>query len=85
MPTSKPSGGLFVDDDICRQDYALFNMKISYEIISNLNVFLILDNITDTRYEINGATPCLGSRHSADSDYISTNHISDLTTNTKEQ
>lgn len=49
----KAIGGLFVDDDICRQDYALFNMKLSYEIISNLNVFLILDNITGTRYEIN--------------------------------
>lgn len=49
----KAIGGLFVDDDICRQDYALFNMKLSYEIISNLNVFLVLDNITDTRYEIN--------------------------------
>lgn len=49
----KAIGGLFVDEDICRQDYALFNMKLSYEIIHNLNIFLILDNITDARYEIN--------------------------------
>ncbi len=44
--------GLFVSPQIERQDYALLNLKVSYRVVKPLELFLCLNNITDTRYTI---------------------------------
>lgn len=49
----KGTGGLYVADDIHKQSYATFNLRLSYQIIRQLQIFLNLDNITDARYTIN--------------------------------
>ena len=49
----KGVGGLYVADDIKMQNYALLNMKISWEICRYISIFTRLENITDTRYVIN--------------------------------
>ena len=49
----KGVGGLYVADEVKNQNYAVLNMKISYEVCRYLSVFTRLENITDTRYVIN--------------------------------
>lgn len=49
----KGTGGLYVADDYKHQDYALLNLKVTYEICRYVSVFLRLENITDARYTIN--------------------------------
>ena len=49
----KGTGGLFVHESMKRQNYALLNMKLTYDICRNASIFTRLENITDTRYEIN--------------------------------
>ncbi len=44
--------GLFVAPQIERQNYALLNMKVSYRVVKPLELFLCLNNITNTRYTI---------------------------------
>ena len=56
----KGVGGLYVADDIRHQNYAIVNTRISYQIIKLIQVFLNLDNITDTRYVINRGYPMPG-------------------------
>lgn len=45
--------GLFVAEEIRRQNYALLNTKITYSVASWLDLFLRLENMTSARYEIN--------------------------------
>lgn len=45
--------GLFVSEGIKKQNYALLNMKVSYDICKYVGIFTRLENITDTRYVIN--------------------------------
>lgn len=40
-------------DDYKHQEYALLNLKVTYEICRYVSVFLRLENITDARYTIN--------------------------------
>ena len=49
----KGIGGLYVSDGIARQNYALLDMKISYELCRYLSLFCRLENITDAHYVIN--------------------------------
>lgn len=49
----KGIGGLYVADDIKRQDYALVNLKITYDLCSHATLFTRLENITHARYTIN--------------------------------
>ena len=49
----KGVGGLYVDDDIRNQNYATVNLRLSYQVIKQLQLFVNLDNITDARYIIN--------------------------------
>ncbi len=49
----KGIGSLYVADDIHNQNYATFNLRMSYQIVKLLHLFINLDNITDTRYTIN--------------------------------
>ena len=49
----KGVGGLYVADDVKRQNYALLNLKLTYSICSYVDIFTRLENITDTRYTIN--------------------------------
>lgn len=49
----KGIGGLYVSDDMNHQNYALLNMKFSYQVIRVLELFATLDNITNARYTIN--------------------------------
>lgn len=49
----KGAAGLYVSDDMKLQDYALLNVKISYEVSRYIDLFTRLENITDTRYTIN--------------------------------
>lgn len=46
-------GGLYVADDMDKQNYALINMKFTYNPFRFLELFATLDNLTDTRYTIN--------------------------------
>ena len=45
--------GLFVADGIHRQNYALVNLKASWQVCAPVALFVRLDNITDARYVIN--------------------------------
>lgn len=45
-------GGLFVADGIDHQNYALINMKLTYNVLRWLELFANLDNITNTNYTI---------------------------------
>lgn len=45
--------GLYVADGIKKQNYALLNLKVSYEVCRYLSLFVRLENITDTHYLIN--------------------------------
>ncbi len=49
----KGIGGLYVAENIKRQNYALLNLKVTWDICKNLSVFTRLENITDARYTIN--------------------------------
>lgn len=49
----KGVGGLYVADDIKRQNYLLINLKLNYEICKYITVFMNLENITDKTYVIN--------------------------------
>lgn len=49
----KGVGGLYVSDDMARQNYALLNMKLTWDICRYVSVFARLENITDARYTIN--------------------------------
>lgn len=49
----KGVGGLFVAEGIKNQNYALLNLKLSYEVCRYLAIFTRLENITDARYVIN--------------------------------
>lgn len=46
-------GGLYVADDVSLQNYALLNMKLTYNALRFLDVFATLDNITNAQYVIN--------------------------------
>lgn len=45
--------GLYVSDDMKRQNYALLNLRGEYTFNKYLSIFLRLNNITDARYVIN--------------------------------
>ena len=49
----KGVGGLYVADDVKHQNYALLNLKVTWEICRYVSVFTRLENITDARYTIN--------------------------------
>lgn len=49
----KGVGGLYVADNVKHQNYALLNLKLSYEICRYVAIFTRLENITDARYVIN--------------------------------
>lgn len=49
----KGVGGLYVADNIRHQNYALLNLKITWDICRYVSVFTRLENITDARYMIN--------------------------------
>ena len=46
-------GGLFVYNDMERENYALLGMKVTYTPVKCLDIFANLDNITDVKYQIN--------------------------------
>lgn len=56
----KGVGGLYVADDIKNQNYALLNLKVTYEICRYISLFTRLENITDARYTINRGYPMPG-------------------------
>ena len=49
----KGVGGLFVSEDVKHQDYALLDLRMTYNICKWVDVFANLDNITDAKYMIN--------------------------------
>ena len=49
----KGVGGLYVADGIDHQTYATLNLRLTYQPVSLLQLFVNLDNITDARYTIN--------------------------------
>lgn len=49
----KGVGGLYVADNIEHQNYALLNLKVTWDICRYASVFTRLENITDARYTIN--------------------------------
>ncbi len=49
----KGVSGLYVADNMSLQDYALLNLKVTWEICRYVSVFIRLENITDARYTIN--------------------------------
>ncbi len=49
----KGIGGLFVAENIKHQNYALLNLKVTWDICKNISVFARLENITDAHYTIN--------------------------------
>lgn len=56
----KGIAGLYVADDVDVQDYATLNVRLSYQIIRQLQIFVNLDNITDAHYIINKGYPMPG-------------------------
>lgn len=48
----KGVGGLYVADNIRHQNYALLNLKLTWEICRYVSVFTRLENITDAKYMI---------------------------------
>lgn len=49
----KGVGGLYVAPGVPEQNYALLNLKVSWEVWRHLSLFTRLENITDARYTIN--------------------------------
>ena len=47
------TGSLYVADIVERQDYALVDVKLTYDIAKCPILFVDLDNITDAQYVIN--------------------------------
>lgn len=45
--------GLYVSSDIAHQNYATLNLRLTYQLIKALQLFINLDNITNTRYTVN--------------------------------
>ena len=46
-------GGLYVAESVEHQDYVLLGMKLTWRVIPQLDIFALVDNITDTSYVIN--------------------------------
>ena len=59
-PQLKGIAHLFVADEIPYQNYALLDLKVSYQVFRNLKIFVNLDNITNTSYIINRGYPMPG-------------------------
>lgn len=57
----KGAGGLYVADDIERQNFALLGAKITYRVCRQLDLFVEGENLTDIRYEINRGYTMPGS------------------------
>lgn len=49
----KGAGGLYVAETVRNQNYALLNLKVTWDICRYVSVFTRLENITDARYTIN--------------------------------
>lgn len=49
----KGVGGLYVSDGVDHQDYALLNLKLTYDVCRYFALFTRLENITDADYVIN--------------------------------
>lgn len=49
----KGVGGLYVAETVRNQNYALLNLKVTWDICRYVSVFTRLENITDVRYTIN--------------------------------
>lgn len=49
----KGVGGLYVAETVRNQNYALLNLKVTWDICCYVSVFTRLENITDARYTIN--------------------------------
>lgn len=49
----KGVGGLYVSDDVKKQNYALLNLKLTYKTCRYADIFMRLENITDAHYTIN--------------------------------
>ena len=49
----KGVGGLYVAETVRNQNYALLNLKVTWDICRYVSVFTHLENITDARYTIN--------------------------------
>lgn len=49
----KGTGGLYVAEGIRNQNYALLNLKVTWEMCKQVSVFTRLENITDAKYVIN--------------------------------
>ena len=43
---------LFVHESLPREDYALLNLKLSYDLLDWMKLFINMENLTDTRYTI---------------------------------
>lgn len=56
----KGVGGLYVADNIKNQNYALINLKLTWDVCRYLSLFTRLENITDARYTINCGYPMPG-------------------------
>lgn len=56
----KGVGGLYVAADIKNQNYALLNLKLTWDVCRHLSLFTRLENITDARYTINRGYPMPG-------------------------
>lgn len=52
--------GLFVAEEMTRENYATMNMRIAYQPIHFLEIFVNLDNITSASYQINRGYPMPG-------------------------
>ena len=48
----KGIGGLYVADGMPRQNYVTLDLRLSYQVIRQLQLFVNLDNVTDTRYTV---------------------------------
>lgn len=56
----KGVSGLYVADDVKIQNYATVKLKLSYHLMKSLQIFVDLDNITNTGYVINKGYPMPG-------------------------
>ena len=52
--------GLYGADDVPEQNYAVVNLKVTYNICRYVSVFMRLENLTDARYVINRGYPMPG-------------------------
>lgn len=56
----KGVSGLYVAEDVATQNYATINLRLSYQLLPQLKLFVNLDNLTDARYVINKGYPMPG-------------------------